>query len=137
VTLDQQHHKDSFLPCPRLTSAPTTTTLSAPTTSNHTLTSSSPATNFDDYDSNDEQDEETSSYLNKESEKAEAEGHDSGKPGSLLNRMIEHGNKKTEAQLAREAQLGQQGNTATGAGNYGTGNTGAIGGGQQQQTVIR
>ncbi|KPI35480.1 uncharacterized protein AB675_10927 [Cyphellophora attinorum] len=87
-------------------------------------------TNFDDYDSNDEQDEETSTYLTKESEKAEAEGHDSGKPGSLLNRMIEHGNKKTEAQLARESQLAQQGNT-------GAGNTGVVGGGQQQQTVIR
>lgn len=60
--------------------------------------------NFDEYDSGDEgQDEETSTYLNREIEKAEADGHDSGKPGSLLNRMIAHGNKKTEDQLARES----------------------------------
>jgi hypothetical protein len=62
------------------------------------------AQNFDEYDSGDEnQDEETSKYLNKEIEKAETENHPEGRPGTLLNRMISHGNKKTEDQLAREA----------------------------------
>lgn len=56
--------------------------------------------NFDEYDSSEEgQDHETSTYLSREIEKAEAEGHEQGKPGSLLNRMIMHGNKKTEAEI--------------------------------------
>ena len=58
------------------------------------------AANFDDHD--DSGDEETQQYVSKEAEEAEREGHDTGRPGSLLNRMISHGNKKTEDQLARE-----------------------------------
>lgn len=42
-------------------------------------------------------------HVTKEAEAAEKEGHDVGKPGSFLNRLIMHGNKKTEDQLAREA----------------------------------
>ncbi|KIV93509.1 hypothetical protein PV10_04720 [Exophiala mesophila] len=57
-------------------------------------------TNFDDHD--DSGDEETQEYVNKEADEAEKEGYDTGRPGSLLNRMISHGNKKTEDQLARE-----------------------------------
>ncbi|KAK5047015.1 hypothetical protein LTR84_006957 [Exophiala bonariae] len=61
-----------------------------------------PEPNFDeDYDS--DGDEETSTFVNKEADDAEKGGHDQGRPGSLLNRMISHGNKKTEDQLAREA----------------------------------
>ena len=41
--------------------------------------------------------------MQKESDKAEADGHDTGKPGTLLNRMIMHGNKKTEDQIAKES----------------------------------
>ena len=41
-------------------------------------------------------------YVNKEADEAEKEGQDYGKPGSLLNRLIMHGNKKTEDQIARE-----------------------------------
>lgn len=60
----------------------------------------SPA-NFDEHD---EADEETTSHLNKEIEDAEkSEEHPEGKPGSLLNRMIQHGNKKTEAEIAAES----------------------------------
>jgi len=55
--------------------------------------------NFDDHDSGDE---ETVDYVTKEADDAEREGQDTGKPGSLLNRMIMHGNKKTEEQIARE-----------------------------------
>ncbi|KIY04130.1 uncharacterized protein Z520_00822 [Fonsecaea multimorphosa CBS 102226] len=55
--------------------------------------------NFDEHDS---ADEETMDYVTKEADDAEKEGHDAGKPGSFLNRLILHGNKKTEDQLARE-----------------------------------
>jgi len=58
------------------------------------------AANFDEHDS---ADEETMDYVTKEADDAEKEGHDTGKPGSFLNRLITHGNKKTEEQLAREA----------------------------------
>lgn len=56
--------------------------------------------NFDEHDS---ADEETVDYVSKEAEEAEKEGHSTGRPGSFLNRLISHGNKKTEDQLAREA----------------------------------
>lgn len=72
--------------------------------------------NFDeDYDSNG--DEETSNFVNKEAEEAEKAGHDSGRPGSLLNRMISHGNKKTEDQLAREAAAANPQTSTGGAAN--------------------
>jgi len=41
-------------------------------------------------------------YVGKEADDAERNGEDSGKPGSFLNRLILHGNKKTEDQIARE-----------------------------------
>lgn len=41
-------------------------------------------------------------------DKAEAENHPEGKPGSFLNRLISHGNKKTEEQLAKEQALSDQ-----------------------------
>ena len=71
--------------------------------------------NFDEYSSGDE---ETGDYVTKESEKAEKDGYDTGKPGSFLNKLIDHGNKKTEAQLAKEHAanqntLGQQGTAST------------------------
>lgn len=66
------------------------------------ITADNISANFDEeYDSNG--DEETSTFVNKEADDAEKGGHDSGRPGTLLNRMISHGNKKTEDQLAREA----------------------------------
>lgn len=67
--------------------------------------------NVDDYDDADDVDEETTGHLHREIEKAEAEGHDQGKPGSFLNKLITHGNKKTEEQLAREAARSNQGAT--------------------------
>jgi len=66
--------------------------------------------NFDDHDS---ADEETNEYVGKEADDAEKEGHDTGKPGSFLNRLIMHGNKKTEDQLAREAATSSTGAGAT------------------------
>lgn len=42
-------------------------------------------------------------YVSKEADEAEKEGYDTGRPGSFLNRLISHGNKKTEDQLARES----------------------------------
>ena len=53
-------------------------------------------------------DDETAGHLSREAERAEEQGQDTGKPGSFLNRLIEHGNKKTEAQLAREQQLSSE-----------------------------
>ncbi|EXJ84293.1 hypothetical protein A1O3_04960 [Capronia epimyces CBS 606.96] len=55
--------------------------------------------NFDDHDS---ADEDTVAHVTKEADDAEKEGHATGKPGSFLNRLILHGNKKTEEQIARE-----------------------------------
>lgn len=57
----------------------------------------------DEYDS--DVDEETSKYVNDEVSEAEKRGDREplGRPNSFLNRMISHGNKKTEDELAREA----------------------------------
>ena len=61
--------------------------------------------NVANFDEHDEADEETTEYVNKEAEEAEKdEANPYGKPGSLINRMIMHGNKKTEEQIAREHQ---------------------------------
>lgn len=63
------------------------------------LANKSHIVNFDEHDS---ADEDTVDYVTKEADDAEKEGHDTGKPGSFLNRLILHGNKKTEEQIARE-----------------------------------
>lgn len=49
-------------------------------------------------------DEETHTHVNKEVEDAEKEGdkYPMGRPNSFLNRMISHGNEKTEKQLAKD-----------------------------------
>ncbi|KAF2208927.1 hypothetical protein CERZMDRAFT_87328 [Cercospora zeae-maydis SCOH1-5] len=65
--------------------------------------------NPDDYENASDVDEETTGHLHREIEKAEAEGHNMGKPGSFLNKLIMHGNKKTEEQLAKEAAYANQG----------------------------
>jgi len=49
-------------------------------------------------------DEETTGHLQNEIERAEKEGHDQGRPGGLLNRLISYGNEKTERQLREEAE---------------------------------
>jgi len=59
--------------------------------------------NDPDY-SADEADEEANAHLQKEIDDAEKHGHDTGKPGSFLNKLISHGNKKTEEQLRREQE---------------------------------
>lgn len=58
--------------------------------------------NFDDDDAS--ADEETTTYVNKEVDEGEKEGekYPQGRPNSFLNRMISHGNKKTEDELARD-----------------------------------
>ena len=56
----------------------------------------------------DEADEETNQHLQKEIEEAEKHGHDQGKPGGFLHKLIAHGNKKTEEQLAKEAREREQ-----------------------------
>ena len=56
----------------------------------------------------DEADEETNQHLQKEIEEAEKHGYDQGKPGGFLHKLIAHGNKKTEEQLAREAREREQ-----------------------------
>ncbi|KAK6442541.1 hypothetical protein LTR95_001202 [Oleoguttula sp. CCFEE 5521] len=61
--------------------------------------------NLDDKDAEaDDIDEETAGHLHREIERAEQEGHPEGRPGSFLNRLISHGNKKTEDQLMQDAQ---------------------------------
>ena len=72
--------------------------------------------NFDDYD---EADEETNVSVNKEYDDAEKNDEEPyGKPGSLINRMIMHGNKKTEEQIASESTTsgGRTAGTTTTAG---------------------
>ncbi|KAI1624582.1 hypothetical protein EDD37DRAFT_650453 [Exophiala viscosa] len=59
-----------------------------------------PEPNFEE---NDSADEDTVTYVNKEADDAEKDGHPQGRPGTFLHRLISHGNKKTEDQLAREA----------------------------------
>ncbi|CAK3876610.1 hypothetical protein CB0940_06924 [Lecanosticta acicola] len=58
--------------------------------------------NLDEHHEPEDIDEETTGHLHRQIEKAEADGHDQGKPGSFLNKLITHGNKKTEEQIARE-----------------------------------
>ncbi len=60
----------------------------------------SPIANFDEHD---EADEETNTFVNREVEDAEKnDAEPYGKPGSFLNRLIMHGNKKTEDEIATE-----------------------------------
>jgi len=69
--------------------------------------------NLDDQDADhDDIDEETAGHLHREIEKAEKEGHPEGRPGSFLNRLISHGNKKTEDDLLKEAQRMQDAENA-------------------------
>lgn len=58
--------------------------------------------NIDEHDDHEEVDEETTGHLHREIEKAERDNQPEGRPGSFLNRLISHGNKKTEDQLAGE-----------------------------------
>jgi len=79
--------------------------------------------NFDEYESGDE---DTQAHTTAEIEEAEKKGYDQGKPGSFLNKLIMHGNKKTEEQIAKEnaaKQVGQSGTTESA--------------GRQKDTVIR
>lgn len=52
----------------------------------------------------DEADEETQAHIQKEIDEAEKEGHDTGRPGSFLNRLISYGNDKTDREIAREIE---------------------------------
>lgn len=83
--------------------------------------------NFDDYSSGDE---ETADYVNKEADKAEKDGYDQGKPGTFLNKLIAHGNKKTEDQIARE-------NAAASTGGAGGTQELVTGRGKEEQGVVR
>jgi hypothetical protein len=72
--------------------------------------------NLDDNYEADDIDEETTGHLHREIEKAEAEGHPYGRPGSFLNKLIMHGNSKTEREiqeaLAKDQQAEQAAKTA-------------------------
>ena len=59
-----------------------------------------------DYHNYDEADEETQKHLQKEYAEAEKHGWTEGKPGSFLNRLISHGNKKTEEELKGSSSSG-------------------------------
>ncbi|KAL8648720.1 MAG: hypothetical protein Q9226_005879 [Calogaya cf. arnoldii] len=67
------------------------------------------STDFDNYD---EADEETQKHLQKEFAEAEKHGWAEGKPGSFLNRLISHGNKKTEEELRRSGGGSSGGSTS-------------------------
>lgn len=67
-----------------------------------------PIANLDENYDPDDIDEETTGHLHREIEKAEAEGHTQGKPGSFLNKLIMHGNSKTEKEM-----MAGQGQTLT------------------------
>ncbi|EMC91521.1 hypothetical protein BAUCODRAFT_151932 [Baudoinia panamericana UAMH 10762] len=60
---------------------------------------------FDDAQDIDDVDEETHGHLTRDMERAEASDEPHGKPGSFLNRLIMHGNKKTEEEISREQAL--------------------------------
>lgn len=60
--------------------------------------------NLDENYDPDDIDEETTGHLHREIEKAEAENQPHGKPGSFLNKLILHGNSKTEKELAAAGQ---------------------------------
>lgn len=64
------------------------------------------ASSIADYNNYDEADEETQKHLEKEFAEAEKHGWAEGKPGSFLNRLISHGNKKTEEELKASAGSG-------------------------------
>jgi len=53
-------------------------------------------------------DDETTGNLSRDIDKAESGGYDHGKPGSFLNKLIMHGNKKTEEQLMRDQATASQ-----------------------------
>jgi len=57
--------------------------------------------NYDEYNDDSDVDDETYRHMQKEMRKAE-ENHEEpyGKQGSFLNKLILHGNKKTEDELA-------------------------------------
>jgi hypothetical protein len=63
---------------------------------------------FSEHHDENDVDEETTGHLHREIERAEAEGHNTGRPNSFLNRLISHGNDKTEKQLAAEAAQSNQ-----------------------------
>ncbi|KAL8998701.1 MAG: hypothetical protein Q9169_002256 [Polycauliona sp. 2 TL-2023] len=65
-----------------------------------------------DYDNYDEADEETQKHLQKEFAEAEKHGWAEGKPGSFLNRLIAHGNKKTEEELRRSGAESTENNSS-------------------------
>ncbi|KAL9043050.1 MAG: hypothetical protein Q9180_000130 [Flavoplaca navasiana] len=68
------------------------------------------STDFDNYD---EADEETQKHLQKEFAEAEKNGWAQGKPGSFLNRLIAHGNKKTEEELRRSGERNSEPSTSS------------------------
>ncbi|KAL1303600.1 hypothetical protein AAFC00_006964 [Neodothiora populina] len=76
------------------------------------------AANIDEHE---DIDEETTGHLHKQIEEAEEdEKYPQGRPGSFLNRLISHGNKKTEDQLAAEAASAQKGAVGASATNTAT-----------------
>jgi hypothetical protein len=131
----EQNRKSEFTPHTRVSCTPPSTTVEAVYHSSRTVLllhnslslcsiparrrrsclgaeAKPPPANFDEHD---EADEETTVHLNKEVDDAEKNDEEPyGKPGSLLNRMIMHGNKKTEDQIASE-------NAASGGGAQRTG----------------
>ncbi|TKA65621.1 hypothetical protein B0A55_07287 [Friedmanniomyces simplex] len=85
--------------------------------------------NYDEFHDEEDVDDETHRHLQREMQKAE-ENHEEpyGKQGSFLNKLIMHGNKKTEEEMARESALsgenkkpGVGGGASAGAASSGSG----------------
>lgn len=63
-----------------------------------------------DFDGDDDFDDETAGNLHRDIEAAEGdEKNPQGRPGSFLNRLISHGNKKTQDDILRESQDTREG----------------------------
>ncbi|KAF2767589.1 hypothetical protein EJ03DRAFT_376022 [Teratosphaeria nubilosa] len=58
--------------------------------------------NFDEFETHEDIDDETAGHLTRELDKLEYDGdkYPQGKPNSFLNKLIAHGNKKTEDEIA-------------------------------------
>ena len=59
--------------------------------------------NFDEYNDTEDVDDDFHGNLSRDAEKAEQDNLPQGRPNSMLNRLISHGNKRTEDQITKEA----------------------------------
>jgi hypothetical protein len=80
--------------------------------------------NFDEYNDENDIDDDAHRDFHRDYEKAETEEdkYPQGRPNSMLNRLISHGNKKTEDEMSRGTTVTKE-NQAPGAGAGATAGT--------------